>query len=214
MVVGLRAVHTLRPASVEASRQESRVSPTPYPTFFGTLWEGTAELCRSRAYVEAARGLRAAAEESAAALGPPPIAGRLGEIGYGARELDDIRAMIEIFSHGNPLYFLLALIARLLLEGGDWGGERGGAGAARAFEGRHAPDLDRPFLLIKAHHADAPTRALYEDVKATLGLPFVNTDYRALARWPSYFALAWKDLKAAAAGGAEHRAIECLFQCW
>jgi hypothetical protein len=26
-------------------------------------------------------------------------------------------------------------------------------------------------------------------------LSFVNTDYRAFARWPSYFALAWKDLR-------------------
>jgi hypothetical protein len=26
-------------------------------------------------------------------------------------------------------------------------------------------------------------------------LPFVNTDYRALARLPSYFAMAWQDLR-------------------
>ena len=36
---------------------------------------------------------------------------------------------------------------------------------------------------------------MYEDIKATLQLPFVNTDYRAFARWPSYFALAWSDLR-------------------
>ena len=29
----------------------------------------------------------------------------------------------------------------------------------------------------------------------TLDLPFVNTDYRALARWPSYLELAWSDLR-------------------
>ena len=48
---------------------------------------------------------------------------------------------------------------------------------------------------MEVHHADQDTRALYQDIKASLGLPFVNTDYRALARWPSYFALAWNDLK-------------------
>ncbi|MDH3582269.1 MAG: hypothetical protein OEM91_16820, partial [Hyphomicrobiales bacterium] len=40
-----------------------------------------------------------------------------------------------------------------------------------------------------------PTRAVYDDIKAQLGLPFVNTDYRALARWPSSFALLWTDLR-------------------
>jgi hypothetical protein len=162
-----------------------------YPTFFGALWQGTRELCLSAPFVEAAQGLRATAEAAAQGLDPPPLAERLGELGYGARELDDIRAMIEIFSHGNHPYFLLALIARLLLEGGEWGA----AHVAESFEGRQAPVVERPFLLMEAHHADEPTRAVYEDVKATLELPFVNTDYRALARWPSYFALAWGDLK-------------------
>ncbi len=49
-------------------------------------------------------------------------------------------------------------------------------------------------MLIVSHQADVPTQEIYGDIKATLGLPFVNTDYRALARWPSYFAMAWNDL--------------------
>lgn len=40
-------------------------------------------------------------------------------------------------------------------------------------------------------------QALYADIRGTLGLPFINTDYRAFARWPSYFDLAWKDIKPA-----------------
>ena len=35
----------------------------------------------------------------------------------------------------------------------------------------------------------------YEDIKSILQLPFVNTDYRTFARWPSYFAMAWNDLR-------------------
>jgi hypothetical protein len=46
---------------------------------------------------------------------------------------------------------------------------------------------------MEYHHADASTRLVFDDVKTALGLPFLNTDYRALARWPSYFALAWAD---------------------
>ncbi len=48
--------------------------------------------------------------------------------------------------------------------------------------------LQVPYLLMEPHHLDEPTRAVYEDIKNILQLPFVNTDYRAFARWPSYFA--------------------------
>ena len=41
--------------------------------------------------------------------------------------------------------------------------------------------------LMEVHHGDAPTATVYADIRATLDLPVVNTDYRALARWPSYF---------------------------
>ena len=65
---------------------------------------------------------------------------------------------------------------------------------AEAFEGRHAPDLHVPFVLMEEHHVDRQTKEVYLDIKSKLQLPFVNTDYRAFARWPSYFALAWEDL--------------------
>jgi hypothetical protein len=59
---------------------------------------------------------------------------------------------------------------------------------------------------MESHHADDPTRGVYQDVKTVLQLPFVNTDYRAFARWPSYFALAWKDLRQKA-GSPGHESI-------
>ena len=82
--------------------------------------------------------------------------------------------------------------------------------AAGPAASKHGPAAASPLTLMEAHHAAPPTRALYDDVKAVLGLPFVNTDYRALARWPSYFALAWSDLRELA-GGAAHEAICAVY---
>lgn len=67
-----------------------------------------------------------------------------------------------------------------------------------------------PFLLMEAHHADAPTRALYDDIKTILGLPFVNTDYRAFARWPSYFHRAWVDLKKVVSGAQYEEIVQAV----
>ena len=109
--------------------------------------------------------------------------------------------MNTVFSHGNQLYVLIATIARHLLELGDMQGKA----EAETFDGWHAPDIQVPFVLMESHHADEPTQAVYGDIKNILQLPFVNTDYRAFARWPSYFALAWKDLREKAGTKAHER---------
>ena len=125
------------------------------------------------------------------ALRPPPLRNRLAQLGYAQRELQEIDESIEIFSEGNFPYLLLATLARLLLEGGelhtshDIGIQTGPA----------SPRTAGKLVLMEYHHADASTRLVFDDVKTALGLPFLNTDYRALARWPSYFALAWADLR-------------------
>lgn len=162
-----------------------------YPTFFGELWRGLQPLAASLPFVQASRALREEAESRAHALGPSSIVRRLHALGYAPRELDQMRATVEVFSHGNFPYLLIATLTRMLLEGGE---PRGSAEAQR-FSGRHAPDVDVPLILVEAHHADPTTRAVYDDIKTTLDLPFVNTDYRAFARWPSWFGLAWSEVK-------------------
>ncbi len=173
-----------------------------YPTFFRTLWTGLAPIVQSVAFVAHSRALRAHAELAAQRLHPGSLTAALLDLGYAPRELQQIRDLLEVFSHGNQPYLLIASITRLLLEGG----ELDGLGDAQPFEGRHGPQPGSALVLMEAHHADAPTRAVYADIKRTLGLPFVNTDYRALARWPSYFEAAWNGL-ASRVQGDDYRAI-------
>ncbi len=173
-----------------------------YPNFFGELWRGLKPLCESRPFVEAFLDLRKFVETETALLNPKPLVKELADLGYAPREIDSIREMNTVFSHGNQPYVIIAAIARHLLEVGDM---RGGPDAA-PFQGRHAPEVQVPFLLMEEHHVDVPTRAVYADIKQCLKLPFVNTDYRAFARWPSYFALAWSDLRESVTTAA-HEAV-------
>jgi hypothetical protein len=162
-----------------------------YPTFYDLLWQGVRPLCLSGAFVSVCRNLRALVEERVSELNPPTMVERLAVAGYAPGELDTIRDVVEVFSHGNYAYFLIATIARELLEGVELRGSK----TAEPSADETKPASHVPLVLMEMHHADLSTRALYEDVKATLGLPFVNTDYRALGRWPSYFHQAWSDLK-------------------
>jgi hypothetical protein len=177
-----------------------------YPHFFARLWQGLKPLCASHAFVASARTLRAEIEDAVGRLSPPPLVERLHALGYSEHELDDLRAVPEMRSHGNYLYTLITTGARYLLEGGELDGKTN----VEPFEGRHAPPPRVPLVLMEEHHVDAGTRTVFAEIKATLGLPFVNTDYRALARWPSYFALAWADLRPLV-GGAGHEAVCALY---
>jgi len=163
-----------------------------YPTFFATLWSGMRELCGSETYVRAAQDLSGRVDDDVAILSPPPVAERLHCMGYLAEDLRNIQRVLDVLSHGNNMYQPLVMAALVLLEGGSLSSDNA---KQRPFPGRHAPRVPRQFVLMEAHHVAGETQVLYEDIKATLGLPYVNSDYRALARWPSYLALVWEGLK-------------------
>lgn len=162
-----------------------------YPAFFGELWRGISPLCQSEIFINECKKLREMVEAQTIGLEPINLIEELTNCGYAQREIEAIAQINDVFSHGNQPYAMIATIARYLLEIGDFGTNTG----SDPYAGRHAPDVQVPFILMEAHHADQPTKDLYEDIKRTLKLPFVNTDYRAFARWPSYFSKAWTDLR-------------------
>jgi hypothetical protein len=161
-----------------------------YPRFYATLWGGFRELSGSAEFLAACHELRQEAE--AASLSAPSILQKLHELGYTEPEIAEIRAVIEIFSRGNMPYLLIATAARLLLEGNEIGTSRS---ISKPVQSRHGPAAAGKLVLMEPHHAERQLQALYKDLQSTLGLPFVNVDYRALARWPSYFDVAWRSLK-------------------
>jgi hypothetical protein len=46
-----------------------------------------------------------------------------------------------------------------------------------------------------AQEVSTELQRVYHDIKQTLGVPFVNSDYQALAHWSAFFITAWEDVK-------------------
>jgi len=174
-----------------------------YPRFYATLWGGFRELSASAQFLAACHELRQEAES--ASLSAPSILRKLHELGYTEPEISEIRALIETFSHGNMPYLLIATAARLLLEGNEIGTSRS---ISKPVRSRHGPAAGGKLVLMEPHHAERQLQALYDDLKSTIGLPFLNTDYRALARWPSYFDVAWRSLKPLIGSPAYDEAVD------
>ena len=162
-----------------------------YPQFWKSRWAGIRPLAQSAEFAAAARRLRRVAESGAAEMSLAELGPEIEALGYGSREIAGIRAVIETFSSGNMPYLLIATTARYLLEGG----ELSGPPTATAQQPSVPAGQSMVLTLMEPHHADPSTERVFSDIRQTMGLPFVNTDYRALARWPSYFRRAWADLK-------------------
>lgn len=175
-----------------------------YPTFYDTLWSAMEPMVKSQAFHQACKDLRTCAEDNANALSPPNLLSHLTTLGYTAREVEDIRACNEIFSAGNMPYVLMASLARLLLEDRNWNGP-----AHVLANPTSASALPKP-TLIESHHADPTISAVYSEIRETLRLPFVNTDYRAFARWPSYFTHAWGDMRQVISSDGYEDHVACV----
>lgn len=160
-----------------------------YPTFYDTLWQSFRPLYESRQFTDACRQLRDQVESNIDALGPRSLVNELLAAGYSHQELNDIRELLEVFSEGNMPYLIIASQARVLMEGLPLSNVQEVTPSQKAPEEKAAK-----LILMEEHHANEQLRELYREIKTTLGLPFVNTDYRALARWPHYLERAWQDL--------------------
>ncbi len=51
------------------------------------------------------------------------------------------------------------------------------------------------FSLVEERDAPPRVRAIYEDMRATLHLPFIETEYKAMASYPDWLEVWWKDCK-------------------
>ena len=162
-----------------------------YTHFYSVLWHGLRPLCASQQFDETCNTLRHEVEQLVSTLPHRTLERELLSAGYTAGEIDQIRDMIEVFSVGNMPYIMLATQVRLLLENHSLSNNRLIDPGKRLPVNGPIPSL----VLVEPHHGNAQLQELYEDIKTTLGLPFLNTDYRALARWPSYFDRAWQNLK-------------------
>lgn len=167
-----------------------------YRPFFIDAWRQFRPTAASPFFASASEELRRlSSEATSSAFAIPAQRAALEGAGYSGREVAQIADTLDLFDHGNPKYLVLATVIRAsLVEGRRLGPRQGGAVAPAAVRPSVSAEGAVP-VMLEEHHTFGDLRLLYEDIKATLQLPFVNSDYKAMARWPSYLRLAWDSLK-------------------
>lgn len=153
------------------------------PDYLHLAWRQLKPNAATVFFEESADVIRARAVDGVAGLATPPGA-----------EPAAVANALRIFHYVNPKLLLAVAALRAATSGQYPQLEELPAGAKRQIapgvpEGASAP------ATVDPSSASPAVAALFDDITSTLGLPVVNSDYRALAAWPSYLESAWTALK-------------------
>ena len=163
-----------------------------YPDYLELAWHELRPSLRTRQFEDDARAIGNAADEAVVRFYTPSY----GKRDIAAMNLDPfaIRETVDAFHAGNPKLLLAAMALRRAFEEGSVGGA-GGAQQPPPESAQEARAEHATLLMVDEAGTSDEVRRLYADIKATLRLPLVNSDYRAMAVWPAYLAQAWGDIK-------------------
>jgi hypothetical protein len=120
----------------------------------------------------------------------PDLGSRIRQIHLSTGAQHELTNVVDLFQYNDPLLLLIAAVQLQAFEDGPTHARAAKAGAD------HPMFTQRPVLLTE-EAAPAPIRKIYDDIKRTLGVSFIGTDFQAFARWPDFLALYWDALKLA-----------------
>jgi hypothetical protein len=159
-----------------------------YPRFFTSMWEAVRGNLQTRAFEDAADQIRAEAVTLAQRLGRVDAR---STVELGDSQAFHVSGSLDLYHYINPKLLVLTSMVLLALEGDAPGG---GSGASDPIA-RGIPPAMLPMEMTPEAPDEGRLRRLFRDIKATLGLSSINSDYRTLGLWPGYLQEAWIRLK-------------------
>ncbi len=172
-----------------------------YPSFLELQWRAIQPMVRTAEFFNAAERLRAEAYTRAHNyFSVPDFCAEVKEkqLTPGARQ--ELAEIVELFHYNNPLLLLIvAALTRAFDEGPSPQRQSSGAAGHPVFE--HKP------VSVPEDTEIERVKKIYEDMKRTLDLPFINSDYRAFGRFPDFLEAYWNAMKPALSSPfyAEHK---------
>jgi hypothetical protein len=162
-----------------------------YEKFFPLMWDVIQPNLETRPFENAADSVRAEAVRFAERLGRLDAA---SSVHLGESQAYQIQAALHLYHYINPKLLVLTSAVRLALNG-EHTEQSSIEGVKIEFVERGIPGKMYPMEMVSDDPEDEYVRDLFNDIKQTLSLPSINSDYRTLALWPTYLQAAWKRLK-------------------
>ena len=160
-----------------------------FPRFFPVMWSAMQPIAASQAFESGADRVRAHAAALAGELPPLQIEATVGE-----SQRFQIQSALALYHYINPKLLVFTILVRRGLAG-----EASTAASSGTELGPRvpfgAPRRMAAMEMVDESPADRRLRRLFRDIKTTMRLSSINSDYRTLALWPDYLEPVWVSLK-------------------
>lgn len=160
-----------------------------YPRFFSLFWKCSRPMLQTGEFFDAAEQIRVQGYNQVKSGFPvPDLRAKLTELEFTQRAQDEVRDVVELYEYVNPV---LLLVMAALIDGFE---HPEGTPKHGTLPAHHPSHPARP-ILVDERLAPDPTRRLYDDIKRTMGTPYLNTSYITFGRWPDFLREYWDSLK-------------------
>lgn len=159
------------------------------PRFFPVFWQAARPMLQTGEFFSAADQIRMDAyHRMQTRFSVPDLRRKLTEFDFTPRAQEEVMDVVQLYEYVNPV---LLLTMAALSQGMDHPETPVKHGILPA---QHPSHPSRP-ILVDERLAPEPTRKLYDDIKRTMGTPYLNTSYITFGRWPDFLREYWGGLK-------------------
>ena len=163
------------------------------PHFLEVVWRRLRPNVLADPFIASAHSLRDVTERAVAAWPMGDHVSHLRARNVGDTDVSRMRDVGKMFCSLDHKVAIVAHSIRLALEGEDIGSGASGVTAERAPEETDFRGL--PVVLVDERDAPFRVRAIYDALKKALALPFVPSDYRAMAAYPDWLDVWYRESK-------------------
>ncbi len=160
-----------------------------FPGFLPLFWKAAGPVLGTQEFFDLADRLGAEAYTRVHNyFAVPDLRCKVEEMHFSHGAQDELQHVVELYHYNNPL--LLLLCAALLQ-----GFENPDVTVRPAHQAGPRPEHPARIILVEEENAPPATRKIYEDIKRTMDMPFLNTSYFNFGRWPDFLCEYWNALK-------------------
>ena len=160
-----------------------------YPAFLRVFWNALRPDLETGEFFSLAQRIAAEAYTRVHNyMNVPNLSRRVEEMEFSPGAQEELREAMDLYLYNNSV---LLLIAAAAMQGFENPNAMPRPSSAPV---QHPTHLERP-ILVDERNAPPETRRIYEDIKKTMGTPFLNTSYINFGRWPDFLREYWAALK-------------------
>jgi hypothetical protein len=159
-----------------------------YPKYFSIFWRALQPVLETNEFFGAAERIAAEAYTRVHNyMNVPDLSRKVEELDFSIGAKEELKDTIDLYVYNNSVLLLISAAQIQALENPS-------SASGTTTPAQHPVHPKRP-VLVDEKHAPPDTQKIYEDIKKTMGAPFLNTSYFNFGRWPDFLREYWSSLK-------------------